>query len=154
MDVAFRYGAQTGETQVRAIGSVREVYGIRRIVLTRKSARCESNTMHPVCRKRGRRVAAKCRTRSIESGGSHLARWGNRISGEAEVQGKSSHAAVLYTGNYKTSGIRSIFPRHRVDRYKILAGFEVDQLRSFEKEGLVKTTGFELVECEKSHSRS
>ena len=29
MDVAFRYGAQPGETQMRAIGSVREVYGIR-----------------------------------------------------------------------------------------------------------------------------
>ncbi len=36
MDVAFRYGAQPGETQLRAIGSVREVYGIRRIAFNEK----------------------------------------------------------------------------------------------------------------------
>jgi hypothetical protein len=36
MDVAFRYGAQPRETQMRAICSLREVYGIRRIVFNEK----------------------------------------------------------------------------------------------------------------------
>jgi hypothetical protein len=36
MDVDFRYGTQPGETQMRAIGSVREVYGIRRIAFNEK----------------------------------------------------------------------------------------------------------------------
>lgn len=36
LEVAFRYGAQPGETQMHAIGSVREVYGIRRIAFNEK----------------------------------------------------------------------------------------------------------------------
>jgi len=34
MDVAFHYAAQPGENQMRAIGRVREVYGIRRIAFS------------------------------------------------------------------------------------------------------------------------
>lgn len=36
IDVAFRYGEQPGETQMRAIGSVQEVYGIRHIAFNEK----------------------------------------------------------------------------------------------------------------------
>jgi hypothetical protein len=36
VDVAFRYGTQPGETQMRAIGSVREVCGIRGIAFNEK----------------------------------------------------------------------------------------------------------------------
>ncbi len=36
LEVAFRYGTQPGKTQMRAIGSVREVYGIRRIAFNEK----------------------------------------------------------------------------------------------------------------------
>jgi hypothetical protein len=36
MDAAFRYGEQAGETQMRAIGSVHEVYGIRHIAFNEK----------------------------------------------------------------------------------------------------------------------
>jgi hypothetical protein len=48
MDVAFRYGAQPGETQMRAIGSVREVYGIRRIAFNEKerTLRVEYDASH------------------------------------------------------------------------------------------------------------
>jgi hypothetical protein len=48
MNVAFRYGAQLGETQVRAIGSVREVYGIRRIAFNEKerTLRVEYDASH------------------------------------------------------------------------------------------------------------
>jgi hypothetical protein len=58
MDVAFRYGTPPGETQMRAIGSVREVYGIRRIAFNEKERtshrqsrwphgwkRCDFNTL-------------------------------------------------------------------------------------------------------------
>jgi hypothetical protein len=31
LDVVFRYGVSPGETEMRAIDSVREVYGIRRV---------------------------------------------------------------------------------------------------------------------------
>jgi hypothetical protein len=69
MDVAFRYGAQPGETEVRAIGSVREVYGIRRIVFNEKERTLGVEYDSSRRRKRGRRVASKCRTRSIEKVG-------------------------------------------------------------------------------------
>ena len=48
MDVAFRYGAQPEETQMRAIGSMREVYGIRRIVFNEKerTLRVEYDASH------------------------------------------------------------------------------------------------------------
>ena len=48
MDVAFRYGTQPGETQMRAIGSVREVYGIRRIAFNEKerTLRVEYDASH------------------------------------------------------------------------------------------------------------
>jgi hypothetical protein len=36
MDVAFRYGTQPNESQTRAVASIREVYGIRRIALNEK----------------------------------------------------------------------------------------------------------------------
>jgi len=32
LDVVFRYGAAPGENELRAIDSVREVYGIRRVL--------------------------------------------------------------------------------------------------------------------------
>jgi len=48
MDVAFRCGAQPGETQMRAIGSVREVYGIRHIAFNEKerTLRVEYDASH------------------------------------------------------------------------------------------------------------
>lgn len=48
MDVAFRCGAQPGETQMRAISSVREVYGIRRIAFNEKerTLRVEYDASH------------------------------------------------------------------------------------------------------------
>ena len=48
IDVAFRYGAQPGETQMRAIGSMREVYGIRRIAFSEKerTLRVEYDASH------------------------------------------------------------------------------------------------------------
>lgn len=48
MDVDFRYGTQPGETQMRAIGSVREVYGIRRIAFNDKerTLRVEYDASH------------------------------------------------------------------------------------------------------------
>ncbi len=33
VDVVFRYGLAPGETEMRALDAVREVYGIRRIVI-------------------------------------------------------------------------------------------------------------------------
>ena len=48
LEVAFRYGAQPGETQMQAIGSVREVYGIRRIAFNEKerTLRVEYDASH------------------------------------------------------------------------------------------------------------
>jgi len=36
LDVAFNYGALPGENELRAIDSMREVYGIRRVVFNAK----------------------------------------------------------------------------------------------------------------------
>ncbi len=36
LDVVFRYGSQTGESEMRALNRMREVYGIRRILLDEK----------------------------------------------------------------------------------------------------------------------
>ncbi len=36
MEVAYRYGATPGEAEMRAIDSIREVYGIRRILFVPK----------------------------------------------------------------------------------------------------------------------
>ena len=36
LDVVFSYGSQPGETQMRAIDSMREVYGIRRVRFNQK----------------------------------------------------------------------------------------------------------------------
>jgi hypothetical protein len=36
LDVVFRYGAAPGENELRAIDSVREVYGIRRVLFDEK----------------------------------------------------------------------------------------------------------------------
>ena len=36
LDVAFRYGASPGENELRAIDSMREVYGVRRVVFNEK----------------------------------------------------------------------------------------------------------------------
>lgn len=36
LDVVFSYGSQPGETQMRAIDSMREVYGIRRVRFNEK----------------------------------------------------------------------------------------------------------------------
>jgi len=36
LDVAYRYGAAPGEAEMRALDSVREVYGIRRITFEEK----------------------------------------------------------------------------------------------------------------------
>ncbi|HEV8524146.1 MAG TPA: hypothetical protein VGQ71_06575 [Terriglobales bacterium] len=36
IDVVFRYGASPGEKEMRALGNVREVYGIRRISFDEK----------------------------------------------------------------------------------------------------------------------
>lgn len=36
LDVVFSYGTQPGETQMRAIDSMREVYGIRRVRFNEK----------------------------------------------------------------------------------------------------------------------
>ena len=36
LDVVFRYGATPGESEMRAIDVVREVYGIRRVVFDEK----------------------------------------------------------------------------------------------------------------------
>lgn len=48
MDVAFRHGAQPSETEMRAMGSVREVYGIRRITFNEKerTLRVEYDASH------------------------------------------------------------------------------------------------------------
>ena len=40
LEVVYRYQTPPGETELRAIDSVREVYGIQRISSTRKSGRC------------------------------------------------------------------------------------------------------------------
>lgn len=39
LDVAFRYGTPPGENELRAIDSVREVYGIRRVEFNTKDRR-------------------------------------------------------------------------------------------------------------------
>lgn len=36
LDVVFSYGAPPGETEMRAVDSVREVYGIRRVLFDEK----------------------------------------------------------------------------------------------------------------------
>ncbi len=36
LDVVFRYGSQPGESEMRALNRMREVYGIRRILLDEK----------------------------------------------------------------------------------------------------------------------
>jgi len=36
LDIVFSYGSQPGETQMRAIDSMREVYGIRRVRFNEK----------------------------------------------------------------------------------------------------------------------
>ena len=36
LDVAFRYGAAPGENELRAIDSMREVYGVRRVQFNQK----------------------------------------------------------------------------------------------------------------------
>ena len=36
LDVVYRYGAAPGENELRAIDSMREVYGIRRVVFNEK----------------------------------------------------------------------------------------------------------------------
>jgi hypothetical protein len=36
LDVAYRYGAAPGEAEMRALDSVREVYGVRRITFDEK----------------------------------------------------------------------------------------------------------------------
>jgi hypothetical protein len=36
LDVVFSYGSQPGETQMRAIDSMREVYGVRRVRFNEK----------------------------------------------------------------------------------------------------------------------
>jgi hypothetical protein len=36
LDVAYRYGAAPGEAEMRALDSVREVYGVRRITFEEK----------------------------------------------------------------------------------------------------------------------
>lgn len=36
LDIVFSYGTQPGETQMRAIDSMREVYGIRRVWFNEK----------------------------------------------------------------------------------------------------------------------
>jgi hypothetical protein len=36
LDVAYRYGAAPGEAEMRAMDSVREVYGVRRITFEEK----------------------------------------------------------------------------------------------------------------------
>ena len=36
LDIVFSYGTQPGETQMRAIDSMREVYGIRRVRFNEK----------------------------------------------------------------------------------------------------------------------
>jgi hypothetical protein len=38
LDLVFRYGAAPGETELRAIDSVREVYGIRRVLFDEKKS--------------------------------------------------------------------------------------------------------------------
>jgi len=38
LDVVFHYGAVPGETELRAIDSVREVYGIRRVLFDEKKS--------------------------------------------------------------------------------------------------------------------
>jgi hypothetical protein len=38
LDVVFQYGAAPGETELRAIDSVREVYGIRRVLFDEKKS--------------------------------------------------------------------------------------------------------------------
>ena len=38
LDVVFRYGAAPGEDELRAIDSVREVYGIRRVLFDEKKS--------------------------------------------------------------------------------------------------------------------
>jgi len=38
LDVVFRYGAAPGETELRAIDGVREVYGIRRVLFDPKKS--------------------------------------------------------------------------------------------------------------------
>ena len=40
LDVVFRYGAAPGENELRAIDGMREVYGIRRVNLTKRNAPC------------------------------------------------------------------------------------------------------------------
>jgi hypothetical protein len=38
LEVVFRYGAAPGETELRAIDNVREVYGIRRVLFDEKKS--------------------------------------------------------------------------------------------------------------------
>jgi hypothetical protein len=38
LEVVFRYGAAPGETELRAMDSVREVYGIRRVLFDEKKS--------------------------------------------------------------------------------------------------------------------
>ncbi len=44
LDVVFRYGAIPGENEMRAIDTMREVYGIRRVQFNRKTTRCAWNS--------------------------------------------------------------------------------------------------------------
>ena len=43
LDVVFSYGSMPGENELRAIDSMREVYGIRACTLTKVSAPCGCN---------------------------------------------------------------------------------------------------------------
>lgn len=36
LEVVFRYGAAPGETELRAIDAMREVYGVRRVIFNEK----------------------------------------------------------------------------------------------------------------------
>ena len=38
LDVLFRYGSAPGETELRAVDGVREVYGIRRVLFDQKKS--------------------------------------------------------------------------------------------------------------------
>ena len=45
LEVVFNYGAIPGENELRAIDTMREVYGIRRVQFNAKE-RCESSSTH------------------------------------------------------------------------------------------------------------
>jgi hypothetical protein len=48
VDIAYGYGAQPTESQMRALGNAREVYGVRRIVFNEKerTLRVEYDASH------------------------------------------------------------------------------------------------------------